>query len=130
MKFNLNEDNPGQHMAILGVAGVFILLSLIQAITPDSTPAMQPKNVDQSYAATGKVRYGNPEMTWYERMFCRGFQRSSMCSYRLLHPLRAAAEREGAQIYEAPPKKRKAVDYYSTEHSRSLSSRIVLDDIE
>src|SRR5262245_40578430 len=95
----LSEDAPGQHIAIMVVAGVFIFFSVISTLTaPDRTGGIGEEVVQGTYAETGEVRYGNPQMTWYERLFCRGFQRSSACSYRLLHPLKDSLEEQGVNI--------------------------------
>ena len=109
--FKLNTDQPGQHMAILALSGVFIFLSFISWL---KTPAKferqqtQPKGL---YSETGETLYQNPHLAWYERFFCRGYQRAGFCSYRLLHPFKSVFDSAGIEIQEGPPEKNPKSDY-------------------
>ncbi|HMO17829.1 MAG TPA: hypothetical protein PKA63_06955 [Oligoflexia bacterium] len=100
MKFKLSEEAPTQHLMLLAVAGVFIFLSLVDAIR---SPKRELAS-NQDMLMPGQSRYHNPEMSWYEKLFCRGYQRSFFsCNYRLLHPLREQFVSENKRIVEAPP---------------------------
>lgn len=94
----------GQQMAILVLAGLFVALSLIQWIRG---PASRRQQVDEkpkgSYLETGQTIYQNPQLAWYERYFCRGYQRSDFCSFRLLHPFKDLLESNGIEVKEEPP---------------------------
>jgi hypothetical protein len=97
----LNSDAPAQHMALLAVVGVIIFLSIVDAIKGPSVQ-IEP---EEAVIRPGESRYVNPQMNWYERIFCRGYQRSFkyLCSYRLLHPLKSQFEADNKTIREAPP---------------------------
>lgn len=102
--FKLNTDAPGQHMVILAMAGVFIFLSVVEAIKSPDQEESELINKG-SLLETGETRYRNPELTWYERYFCRGYQRSLFCSWKVLHPLTPVFEKHGVFIEARPPKK-------------------------
>ena len=123
----LNTDAPEQHMAIIGIAGVFMALSLISSFK--SKPVDNGiDTVAQQQVAEGPL-YSNPNMTWYERAFCRGFQRASFCSYRFLHPMNEVIKEKGFEMEEAPAKNPGAVDYRgSLPVNRAISGRIKLED--
>ena len=95
--FKLNEDAPGQHKALLAVAGVMIFLSMVDAIKGEDDPSV--KNQQVAVSRRGP-RHQNPSLSWYERVFCRGYQRSLNCSFSFYHPLRAELEAEGKRIRE------------------------------
>ena len=99
MKFELSKDTPQQHLLILVFAGAFIFLSIVEAIKAPTDDLMIKGPRDE-----GETLYQNPHMTWYERLLCRGYQRSSFCSYRLLHPFKAVFEENGIRIEERPAK--------------------------
>lgn len=123
--FKLNTDAPGQHMAILVIAFVFIWLSAIEAIKAPSESDAE-RGIKRPYAESGLTLYSNPQMTWYERMFCRGYQRTTACSFRLLHPFKEVFDDYGIVVKEEPPKKN-VIDYRGPlPTNRALSSRILL----
>lgn len=99
--FKLNEEAPTQHLALLAVVGVIIFLSIVDSFKGSSN-SIEPS---EQVLRPGQSRYANPEMNWYEKIFCRGYQRSFkyLCSYRLLHPLKDQFEAENKFIREAPP---------------------------
>jgi hypothetical protein len=98
--FKLSEEAPTQHLALLGVVGVIIFLSIVDSFKGPSASGDKEERV----LRPGEARYANPQMSWYEKMFCRGYQRSFFsCNYRLLHPLRSEFESQNKRIREAPP---------------------------
>ncbi len=125
--FKLSEEAPAQHLALLAVVGVIVFLSIVDAIKGPSV-SIEP---EERVLRPGESRYANPEMNWYERIFCRGYQRSFkyLCSYRLLHPLKSQFEAENKMIREAPPPSDSVVLYRG--HLRGQKSgfggRIQLD---
>ena len=122
----LNEQAPEQHMAILAVAGIFIFLSIVEQFK--SSPAEEAARVRAkgAYAQTGETLYANPQMTWYERLLCRGYQRSSFCSYRMLHPFKDVFEEHGIRVKESPPKKN-VIDYRGPlPKNRAFRSKMLL----
>lgn len=129
MKFNfkLSEDAPGQHVAILGVAGIFIFLSLVESFKQDKGPSLD--TLKGSYSQTGETIYNNPQMSWWERALCRGYQRSGFCSYKTLHPFREVWEQNGIKVAERAPIKTSPVRYRGPiQGNRSLSGKTTLNE--
>jgi hypothetical protein len=54
-------------------------LAALQKYDDNLDPDKPPDIATESY-------WRNPSMGWFERIFCRGFQISSFCSYETLHP--------------------------------------------
>ena len=102
---------PGQHMAILAIAGAFIFLSVVEAVKAPDDKGPQLPTLKGSYALTGETLYENPQLSWYERLLCRGYQRSGFCSYKTLHPFRDVWDANGIRIRESKPKTKGAVRY-------------------
>ncbi len=93
--FKLNEDTPTQHLALIAVAGVLVFLSMVDAV---KSPATDKKELKLSSLGP---RFQNPTLTWYERVFCRGYQRSfKSCGFRFIHPMRDELEEDGKRIKE------------------------------
>jgi len=126
-EFKLNADAPGQHTAILVLAFVAIWVSVLDAVkNPRDDPSRQgPK---APYAVSGQTIYDNPNMTWYEKYFCRGYQRASFCSYRLLHPFKEVFDDHGIKVKESPPKKNVIHYRGPLPKNRSLRSKIMLGE--
>ncbi|MCB0325022.1 MAG: hypothetical protein KDD69_15670 [Bdellovibrionales bacterium] len=125
----LNEQAPEQHLAILVVAGIFVFLSIVEHFKADSPQAAGAER-SGTYAETGETMYANPQMTWYERYLCRGYQRSSFCSYRLLHPFKDMFEDSGIKVKEAPPSKN-VIDYRGPlPANRAFRSKMLLKSEE
>lgn len=124
----LNEQAPEQHMAILVVAGIFVFLSLVEQFK--SSPAQDElgKNIRKGpYAQTGQTLYNNPELSWYEKYLCRGYQRSSFCSDRLQHPFNELFKANGITVKAEPSEK--VVDYRGPLPSnKAISSKILLQN--
>lgn len=108
LDLKLNSDAPGQHIAILVLAGVAIFLSVVESIKSPSSPEEVVRAPKGSYAETGETLYTNPQMSWWEKLMCRGYQRSTNCSYRLLHPI---IEQRGLDITVPPPKHDNVIKY-------------------
>ena len=128
MKFNfkLSEDAPGQHVAILGVAGIFIFLSLVESFKSDK-PSLD--TLKGSYSESGQTIYSNPNMTWWEKALCRGYQRSGYCSYKTMHPFRQVWEQNGIVVSERPPLKTSPIRYRGPiQGNRSLNGKMKLDE--
>lgn len=133
----LNEEHPTQHLVILVLGGVFTFLNIVESIkAPSDDKPLGP--VKHTYTSvdemTGEVREiestrKNPEMTWYEKLFCRGYQRSTACSYRLLHPLKAGWDDAGIVVPESPPEQNHVIRYRGRiETHTSLSGRVEAPD--
>lgn len=122
----ISTDAPEQHIAILVIAGLFMFLSLLSSLK--SNPVDNGINEEQQQQMAAGPKYANPELTWYERAFCLGFQRSSFCSYRFLHPLNEVIKEKGIIMEEAPAKAPGAIDYRGKlPANRAFSRRMVLD---
>lgn len=134
MGFKLNDDNPGEHKAILIGGGLMLLLSMFQMFTgggdskSDKTKE-KVQNVSQNIdEASGQISYQktywqNPKMTWWETIFCRGYQRSAGCSYNFKHPRRTDLEALGKKINDAPPSRDHIIGYVGPmEKTSSFSS--------
>ncbi len=131
LNFKLNTDAPGQHTAILVFGGVLLFLSVLEVIKSPSKSADEGPTVRLPYAESGQVLYGNPKLTWYEQYFCRGYQRSGVCSYRLLHPFRPVLEEHGVEIRDEPPAKDNVVLYRgSLPVNRAYKDHIRLDNFD
>lgn len=127
-KFKLSEDAPGQHVAILCVAGVFIFLSLVESYKKDKGPSLD--TLKGSYSETGQTLYNNPQMSWWEKALCRGYQRSGYCSYKTLHPFMDVWSENGIRVAERPPAKTSPVRYRGPiQGNRSLSGKTKLDEL-
>lgn len=130
MKFNfkLSEEAPGQQIAILGVAGIFIFLSVVESFKTDRGPSLD--TLKGSYSQTGATIYSNPQMSWWEKALCRGYQRSGFCSYRTLHPFRAVWQENGIKVAEKPPIKTSPVRYRGPlQGNRGLNGKLTLNEI-
>jgi hypothetical protein len=122
----LNTEAPEQHMLILVLAGVFMFLSLISSL---KSKTVDRGISDPSQAMPAGPLYRNPQMTWYERAFCRGFQRSSFCSYRFLHPMTPKIEEMGIVMEEAPAVNPGAVDFKgSLPSNRAFNNRMSITE--
>ncbi len=91
----LSEKFTAQHMALFALAGSMILLNLIDSIKSSnrSTDNTQEVALDGSH-------YRNPKLSWYQKIFCRGYKTSLNCGFPFLHPKRAEFEAEGKIIRE------------------------------
>lgn len=122
----LNDQAPEQHMAILVIAGIFVFLSVVDHIKASPTDEEGKKVRTGTYAETGETMYDNPQLSWYERYLCRGYQRSSFCSYRMLHPFKDVFDAHGIKVKESPPEKN-VVDYRGPlPKNRAFQSKILL----
>ena len=120
----LNEEAPTQHKLLLGAVAVIIFLSIVDAF---KSPSIHDDTVLE--LKPGESRYVNPELSWYEKIFCSGYQRSLKCQNRFLHPMRAEFEAEGKVIKEGPPRSDGVVLYrgHLKGDKRGLGGRIQLD---
>ena len=127
MKLNLklSDDAPEQHVAILAVGGVMILISLI-SMFGGSSKGNVVEQQKRAYLESGETLHKNPQMKWYEKYLCRGYQRSLFCSSRFLHPL---VEEYGLQVRDQPPKQEGVIRYRGpVPHGSLFSDKIVLDN--
>lgn len=94
----LSEKFTGQHIALFAAAGSVILLNVIDSMKG-------PKNTEEQMktASSSGSRYSNPSLSWYQRIFCRGYQRSINCGFQFLHPMKDSLEEEGKVIKEGAP---------------------------
>jgi len=130
IEFKLSEEMPGQHMAILAVAGAFIFLSLVEQFKAPGEDRPEMPTIKGSYALTGETLYRNPQLSWYERLLCRGYQRSGFCSYKTLHPFRDVWEANGIRIRESRPKTKGAVRYRGRlGGNRAIHGQMKLDEL-
>ena len=90
----LSEKFTGQHIALFAAAGCIILLNLVDAM---KSPKSAEEN--QAVSSTG-TRYRNPTLSWYQKIFCRGYQTSINCGFPFLHPMREELESEGKTVRE------------------------------
>ena len=127
MKLKLGDEAPEQKMAVLGIAGVMILISLISSFGGSSGPKTA-SNVP-AVAADGQIvpKYRNPQLSWYEKLFCRGYQKSWFtCSSRMLHPSLEESVEDGDK-----DGKRGVIRYQGPLPKKSgWSGRVVLDNYD
>lgn len=90
----LSEKFTGQHIALFAAAGSVILLNLIDSMKGPSSAA------DTRAVSTTGSKYSNPSLSWYQKIFCRGYQTSINCGFPFLHPMREEMESEGKRIRE------------------------------
>ena len=125
--FKLNEDAPSQHMAILVFAGIMIFFSIVGSIKNAFRGKEEPQAAPQgTFQETGIPRYKNPELSWYEKIFCRGYQRAGFCSYRLLHPFASLLAENNVKLPEEPPEHTGVIDYRGPLPSQKLSGRTTI----
>lgn len=117
----VNADAPGQHTAILALSGIFIFLSFVEWIKAPSKDVLV-----EGPRMAGETIYENPNMHWYEKYLCRGYQRASFCSYRMLHPFKSVLDDNGIRVEERPPEKNVIRYRGPLPSNRSLSNKIVL----
>jgi hypothetical protein len=129
----LNDANPTQHLAIVILAGVFIFLNVVEGWKASSKKAAKEAGQEQIVttmvdSATGAqitrpTRFHNPQLSWYETIFCKGLQRSSNCSFRLLHPFAVESEELGLDVPDGEPKQDHVVYYRG-----SINKNMALSD--
>ncbi len=116
----LNDASPQQHLAILVLAGVFIFINTIdmfkgKARQEEKTNGPAPRFAetldDTGEVISRQTKFQNPKLSWYERIFCRGYQRSGSCSFRFLHPFATESEAIAQGIPEGAPKNDHVVNY-------------------
>ncbi len=122
----LNDTAPEQHMAILVITGVIIFLSVVDYFKSAPADEEGRKIRSGTYAQTGETLYDNPHLTWYERYLCRGYQRSSFCSYRMLHPFKDVFDAHGIKVKESPPKKNVVLYRGPLPKNRAFRSKMLL----
>ena len=114
----LNDSSPQQHLMILIGAGACIFLNLITAFKANKNAADDMSNLPRMASSidlnTGAVtmretKFNNPKLSWFESFFCRGIQRSSNCSYKMLHPF--ATDDPNFVVPDGVPKKDHVVYY-------------------
>jgi len=124
--FKLSTDAPGQHMAILGVAAVFIILSLVETYKGKG-PSLQ--NVRSTYSESGRTLYANPQMSWLEKTLCRGYQRSGFCSYKTLHPFRDVWRQHGIIVPSKAPARKSPIRYRGPINNNWSLGKIKLNEM-
>lgn len=128
----LNDANPQQHLIIVIFAGAFIFLNLItmfKAKSNDPEFSDLPRVTESVDALTGSIstretKFVNPKVSWFESIFCRGMQRSSNCSYKLLHPFANDSE-ELAAMPDEEPKADHVVYYRGSINKNNALSRTI-----
>jgi len=129
----LNETNPQQHLMILVGAGACIFLNFITMFKARSNEpellSNQPRLTESIDAVTGSIstretKFTNPKLSWFESIFCRGMQRSSNCSYKLLHPFANDSD-EFQTLPDAEPKSNHVVYYRGSISKNNALSRTI-----
>lgn len=128
----LSEEAPTQHLAIVVVALLFIFLNSLDAFKASQRNAVEngplqnfTEHLDEM---TGEVRaqktiWQNPKLGFVERFLCRGNQRSSFCSYKMLVP--NEEEYADLNIPDRAPKKDHVVNYHGSMGKNTVfSSRL------
>ena len=129
-EFKLSEEMPGQHVAILVVAGAFIFLSLVEHFKAPGEKGPTLDQVKGPYALTGETIYRNPQLAWYERLLCRGYQRSGFCSHKTLHPFRDVWEANGIRVRESRPERKGAIRYRGRlGGNRAIHEKMTLNEL-
>ena len=110
----LSDTAPEQHKAILVLAGVFIFINVLDVVKAswreegaDGKPIQRVTQIIDEQTGTVVVKdtkYQNPEMSWWDRLMCRGYQRSSKCNLKLLHPKTSDADDYGIEVPRGAPK--------------------------
>ena len=127
--FKLNEDAPTQHVAILVIAAVAIFMSTLDSIKNALHDDTSPQPMKQEVNESGTLmRFKNPEMTWYEKIFCRGYQRSDFCTYRLIHPFASIADESDVKVKEGPAEKTGVIGYRGRLPAPGMSGKSVIDE--
>ena len=139
MGLKLSEENPTQHLAILVIGGLFTFLNILDAFsssdptTTDAAKAMPnyTYSVDETSGElqASATKWTNPQMSWIERYLCRGYQRASWCSFRLMHPMKSDFESVGLEIEEAPPASDHVIRYRGKlEKNTAFTDRLEIPD--
>jgi len=130
----LNETSPQQHLMVICGAGACIFLNVLtwwkSGPSADDVKSAQPRVTESVDLATGSVsvrntKFVNPKLSWYESIFCRGIQRSSMCSYKLLHPF--ANDQDIPEAMEDGEPKSDHVVYYRGSISKNTSMKNTIE---
>ena len=105
-------------------------MSLVDSLKSSDSKTIAGDTPQGSYQETGITRYNNPQMSWYERWFCRGYQRSGFCSYKTLHPFREVWDANGIRVREAKPKRKGAIRYRGRlGGNRALHGKMTLNEL-
>ncbi len=139
MGIKLSEENPTQHLAIIVIGGIFAFLNILDAFSSSPPPGSESKTIMPNYTysvdeTSGELqasatKWSNPQMSWLEKYLCRGYQRASWCSFRLLHPMSTDFESVGMEIEEAPPASDHVIRYRGKlEKNRSFTDRLEIPD--
>lgn len=139
----LNDDAPEQQLAILALGGFLLVFNLIMYVkdaskgSPESVAnsggpeAMVTQVVDES---TGQITetptlHINPHLSWTQKLFCRGFKRSSWCSDRELHPDALEAAANGVELDSSSNRRDHVVAYRGPMKREGIfSSRVSIPD--
>lgn len=131
-KFKFLKEASPQQLGIFVLAPVFIFINALDYFKSrereDILSGRQERFTESVDAATGQVsstktKYENPHLTWYERLLCRGYQRSSSCSLKLRHPKTEEAEDLGIAIPEGAPAENHVVYFRGALNKNTAFSR-------
>lgn len=138
--FKLNTDMPTQHLFILAIGGAIFFLNIISYFKVSSKEEKESPEtkiytttVDEMTGEVSNVetRYENPHLSWYQRIFCRGFQRSSFCSLKTIHPLEDEMISQGIKVPEGEAEKRGPVYFKGSLNKNSaFSNSLVAPEAE
>ncbi len=125
MKLKLATDLTPQHIFIMTIGGAIFALNMIMYFKASSREKeaqgetkVYTSSYDEMTGETNNVetRYENPKLTWYQSLFCRGFQRSTesffgkhVCSLKTLHPLEDEMISQGIEVPEGEAEQKGAI---------------------
>lgn len=126
MKLKLATELTPQHKFIMVIGGAIFALNIISYLKAPSPEEIQgnvkifTSSYDEMTGETSNIetRYENPKLTWYQAIFCRGFQRSSFCSLKTMHPLEDEMISQGIQVPEGEAEQ-KGVIYFKGSISKN-----------
>ncbi len=128
MKLKLSEEAPEQHMAVLGIAAVMIIVALVTSLGRSSSKPGVAAPTESAQPGAIRSKYRNPELSWYERLFCRGYQVSSLlCRPRFLHPM---VEEFGLDIEDGQAKTAGVIRYRGPISRNRVDGKVVLDNYD
>lgn len=132
MKFNLTKDLSPQHMFIMVIGGGIFALNIIsyfKASKKEEEVNMKiyTSSYDEMTGETSNVetRYENPKLSWYQAIFCKGFQRSSICSLKTMHPLEDEMISQGIEVPEGEAEQKGVIYFKGTINKNSSFSSLL-----
>jgi len=120
-----SDSNKTQKLTIMIVGSICIAGNLLLTYFNSADGPKLPAEIPQ-FSTDGQATYWqNPNLSWYQKLFCRGFQSSSICSHAFIHPSPELVAREGGSV--SGPQKGVVASTVATSRGRTLGENVKVD---